>query len=70
MLSAYCSCIFSPKHLMHCTITVLAHMYLIYPLRHVYVEPECEERTEQAQAKDLTNLVWIKANLGASNHCP
>jgi hypothetical protein len=35
-----------------------------------HVDPEFEEPTEQAQAKDLTNLVWIKASPGAFNHVP
>jgi hypothetical protein len=41
---------------MHCTIMLLAHVWLIYPLGHVYVEPELEEPMEQVQVEDFTNL--------------
>jgi hypothetical protein len=34
------------------------------------VEPEFGELTEQAQVKEFTNLVWIKASLGAFNRHP
>jgi hypothetical protein len=33
-------------------------------------DPEFEEPTEQAQAEDLTNLVWINASPDAFNHVP
>jgi hypothetical protein len=33
-----------------------------------HAEPKSEEPTEQAQAEDLTNLVWIKSSPGAFNH--
>jgi hypothetical protein len=39
-------------HLMYCTMLILAHLYT-YTLD--YVEPELEEPTEQAQAKDPAN---------------
>jgi hypothetical protein len=35
---------------------LLAHIWLIYPLGHVYVELELEEPTEQVQVEDYTNL--------------
>jgi hypothetical protein len=34
------------------------------------MEPELEELMEQAQVKEFTNLVWIKASPGASNLHP
>jgi ssRNA-specific RNase YbeY (16S rRNA maturation enzyme) len=40
-------------HLMHCIISLLAHICL-YTLDHT--EPKLEESMEQAQAEDLTNL--------------
>jgi hypothetical protein len=43
---------------MHYTITLLAHIWLIYLVGHVYAELEPEEPTEQIQAKDCTNLDW------------
>jgi hypothetical protein len=46
---------------------LLAHVWLIYPLGHVYAEPKLEEPMEQAQAEEFTNLVWIKASLSAFN---
>jgi hypothetical protein len=49
-------------HLMHCTIMLLAHIWLVYLLGHVYAEA-----TEQAQAEEFTNLVWIKVSPGASH---
>jgi hypothetical protein len=33
-------------HPMHCTIMPLAHVWLIYPIGHVYAEPELEVPTE------------------------
>jgi hypothetical protein len=53
---------------MHYTIMLLAQIWLIYPLSHVYAESELEELTEQAQAEKFTNLAWIKVGPGASNH--
>jgi hypothetical protein len=55
-------------HLMHCTIILLAHIWLVYPLGHVCAESELEEPTEQAQGEEFTNLIWIKASPGAFNH--
>jgi hypothetical protein len=52
---------FAP-HALH--IVILAHIYA-YTLDHA--EPELEEPLEQVQAKDLTNLAWIKASPGASH---
>jgi hypothetical protein len=43
---------------MHYTITLLAHIWLIYLVGHVYAELEPKEPTEQVQAKDCTNLDW------------
>jgi hypothetical protein len=34
----------------------LAHVWLISPIGHMYVEPELEEPTKQAQVDDFTNL--------------
>jgi hypothetical protein len=42
---------------MHCTVMSLAHVWLISPIGHVYVELELEVSTEQVQVKDFTNLV-------------
>jgi hypothetical protein len=42
---------------MHCTISISAHVYS-YMLDHT--EPELEERTEQTQVEDLTNLSLIQ----------
>jgi hypothetical protein len=41
---------------MHCFILLLAHIWLIYLLGHVYTEPESEIQAEQAQGEDFTNL--------------
>jgi hypothetical protein len=41
---------------MHCTITLLAHIWLIYPLGHVYAELELEEPMVQAPIEAITNL--------------
>jgi hypothetical protein len=70
MLMAYCftSCLI--LHLMHCIIFLLVHIWLIYLLGHMYAEPELEEPTEQAQAKDLSNIAWIKASPGAFTNSP
>jgi hypothetical protein len=56
-------------HLMHYTIMLLAHIWLIYPLGHVYVEPELEVQAEQAQAEDFTNLDLDQGKPGAFNQC-
>jgi hypothetical protein len=40
------------------------------PLGHMYAELKLEEPTEQAQAEEFTNLVWIKASPSAFNHAP
>jgi hypothetical protein len=42
---------------MRCTIMPFALIWLISPIGHVYIEPELEVLTEQAQVKDFTNLV-------------
>jgi hypothetical protein len=42
---------------MHCTIMFLAHVWLVSPIGHVYVELELEVLMEQVQVKDFTNLV-------------
>jgi hypothetical protein len=34
-----------------------------------HAEPELEEPTEQTQAEEFTNLVWIKASPSAFNQC-
>jgi hypothetical protein len=39
-------------------------------LGHMYAKPKLEEPTEQAQAEEFTNLVWIKVSPGAFNHTP
>jgi hypothetical protein len=41
---------------MNYTIMSLAHICLIYPIGHVYTEPELEVLIEQVQVEDLTNL--------------
>jgi hypothetical protein len=46
---------------------LLAHVWLIYPLGHVYAEPELEEPMKQAQAEDFNNIVWVKASLSPLN---
>jgi hypothetical protein len=55
---------------MNCTIMVLAHVWLIYPLGHVYVEPELEEPTEQTQAKDPANRALDQGKPWCINQCP
>jgi hypothetical protein len=35
---------------------LLAHVWLIYPLNHVYAKQKLEEPTEQVQVEDFTNL--------------
>jgi hypothetical protein len=54
-------------HLMHCTIMLLARIWLIYPLGHLSAGPELKESTEQAQDEEFTNLVWIRAGPDASH---
>jgi hypothetical protein len=49
-------------------ITLLLAQSCAFVIDHA--EPEFEELTEQAQAEDLTNLVWIKASPGALTHAP
>jgi hypothetical protein len=51
-----------------CIMSLLAHIWSIYPLGYIYKEPELEEPKEQAQAEDFTNIVWINASPGASHH--
>jgi hypothetical protein len=41
---------------MHCTITLLAHIWLFYLLDRVYVELELEEPMVQALVEAITNL--------------
>jgi hypothetical protein len=41
---------------MNCTIMSLAHVWLISPIGHVYVESELEVPTEEVQIEDFTNL--------------
>jgi hypothetical protein len=41
---------------MHCTIIILAHVWLISPIGHVYAEPELKVPTERVQVEDFTNL--------------
>jgi hypothetical protein len=53
---------------MHCIILILAHIWLIYPLGHVYAELEPEVQAEEARVEAITNLAWIKASPGAFNH--
>jgi hypothetical protein len=43
-------------HLIHGIIILLAHIWFIYPLDHVYVAPEFEEPVVQAQVEAFTNL--------------
>jgi hypothetical protein len=35
-------------YLLHCIISLLAHIWSIYPLGHIYAETELEELKEQA----------------------
>jgi hypothetical protein len=53
---------------MHYIILLLAHTRLFYTLDHV--ESKQEVQAEQAQAEDLTNLVWIKVSPGALTNAP
>jgi hypothetical protein len=55
---------------MHCTIMLLAHVWLIYSLGLVYVEPELEEPTKQVQVKDFTNLALDQGKPSVFNHAP
>jgi hypothetical protein len=45
--------LFAPHALHH---NVVAHIWLISPIGHVYVELELEVSTEQVQVEDFTNL--------------
>jgi hypothetical protein len=45
-------------YLIHGIIMLLAHTWLIYPLGHIYAEPEPEVQAEQAQVKASTDLDW------------
>jgi hypothetical protein len=54
---------------MHGTIIFLAHVWLISPRGHVYVELEIEVLTEQAQAEDFTNLVLTQGKPRCINQC-
>jgi hypothetical protein len=47
-------------HLMHCTISLLAHVYF-YTLDHA--KPELEELMEQAQAEEFTNIALDQGKL-------
>jgi hypothetical protein len=55
---------------MHCTIIFLALVWLIYSIGHVYAELELEVPTEEVQVEDFTNLVQLKASLGALTNAP
>jgi hypothetical protein len=44
--------------LMHCTIVLLPHIWLIYLLGHMYAGQEPEVQAEQAQVEASTNLDW------------
>jgi hypothetical protein len=55
---------------MHYTIMPLAHVWLIYPIGHVYVEPELEVSTKQVQVENFTNLVQLKATPSALTNAP
>jgi hypothetical protein len=55
---------------MHYTIMSLAHVWLIYPIGHVYVEPKLEVPTEQVQVEDFTNLIQLKVSPGALTNAP
>jgi hypothetical protein len=41
---------------MHCTIIILAHVWLISLIGHVYAEPELKVPMERVQVEDFTNL--------------
>jgi hypothetical protein len=41
---------------MHYIISLLAHIWLIYPLGDVYAEPEPKGHVEQARVEAITNL--------------
>jgi hypothetical protein len=42
---------------MHYSIMIIAHIWFISPIGHIYVELELEVSTEQVQVADFTNLV-------------
>jgi hypothetical protein len=50
---------------MHCIMLLLGHIQLFYTLDHA--EPEPGVQAEQPQGEGLTNLVGIKASIGASH---
>jgi hypothetical protein len=52
---------------MHCTVMLLAHIWLIYMLGHV--EPNLKVQAEQAQVKELTNLVLNQGKPWCINQC-
>jgi hypothetical protein len=56
-------------HLMHYTMVSLAHVWLIYPIGHVYVETDLEVPTEQVQVEDLTNLDLNQGKPWCINQC-
>jgi hypothetical protein len=66
MLSLSCI-IFALAYILHCIVSLLAHI-CSYTLDHT--ESELEEPMEQAQVKEFTNLVCIKASPSAFNHAP
>jgi hypothetical protein len=54
---------------MHYTIMFLAHVWLISPIGHVYVELELEVSTKQVQLQDFTNLVLTQGKHWCINQC-
>jgi hypothetical protein len=52
-------------HPMHYTIIILAHVWLIFLIGHVYVEPELEVPT----VEDFTNLDLNQDKLWCINQC-
>jgi hypothetical protein len=54
---------------MHCTIMPFTHVWLIFPIGHVYAELELEVPTEQVQVEDFTNLVLTQGKPQCINPC-
>jgi hypothetical protein len=48
---------------MHSNISLLAHMWLIYPLAHEYAELKLEVQVEQARVEAITNLALDQGKL-------
>jgi hypothetical protein len=59
----------SHLHLMHCTIRLIAHIWLIYPLGHMYAKSELEVQAEQAQVEAITNLSLDQGKPWCINQC-